>query len=176
MPLDPSQKFVVSTISRQDIAEFIEPYTDGGSVDPTDQRLTDEFCEEYAKGLYQVESDTIGMSEDTQEEAEMAWAEQMAAKFDTLTVNVDCATEKNQNHPVDEVQSETGQGFVLADNLKALLSEILTGEFERSCDATRNLPDDEMPSHLDYIQSLIELRLALEHVGFVGTSGWALPD
>jgi hypothetical protein len=84
MPLDPSQKFVVSVVRRKDIAEFIEPYTKGGSVDPTDSRLTDEFCEEYANGLYLVETDTIGMSEDIQEEAAMAWSEEMATKFDAL--------------------------------------------------------------------------------------------
>ncbi len=163
MPLDPSQKFVVSTISRKDIAEFIEPYTDGGSIEPGDPRLTDEFCEAYAKGLYQVESDTTGMSEDTQEAAEMAWAEEMAAKFDALGT-------------LDPAQSTTGQGLLLTDDQKALLSEILTDEFERSCETTGDLPEDDKPAHLDYIKSLIELRLALEQFVFVSASGWALPD
>lgn len=79
--LDPEQKFVVSVISRKDIAEWIQPHTVTGSVDPTDHRLTDEFCGEYANGLYQVETDTIGMSEDTQDDAFWAWAEEMAKKF-----------------------------------------------------------------------------------------------
>lgn len=81
--LDPEEKFVVSVISRKDIAGWIEPYvTSYEKVDPTDSRLTQEFCCDYAAGLYQIEVDTIGMSEDTQEEAEMAWANEMAIKFD----------------------------------------------------------------------------------------------
>lgn len=83
MPQDPEQKFVVSVISRSDIALSIEPYTQScDRVDPTDDRLTDEFCGEYANGLWQVNADTASMSEDTQEEAEMAWAAEMAVKFD----------------------------------------------------------------------------------------------
>ena len=176
MPLDPSQKFVVSTISREDIVGFIEPYTGEVSVDPTDPRLSDEFCEEYANGLYQIETDTVGMSEDTQEEAEMAWAEQMAAKFDALAANVDGTTEQSQEHPADPQRSTAGQGSLLTDDQKTLLSEILTDEFERSCETASDLPEDERPTHLDYIKSLIELRLALEQAGIVAASGWTLPD
>ena len=83
MPHDPDQKFVIDVISRKEIAQSIEPYAETcQKVDPTDDRLTDEFCGEYANGLHHIISDTAGMSEDAQEEAQMVWAMQMAEKFD----------------------------------------------------------------------------------------------
>ena len=46
--MDPDQLFVVSTVSRKDIAEAV-------NVTPDDPRLSDRFCERYAKNLYEVE-------------------------------------------------------------------------------------------------------------------------
>lgn len=56
---------------------------------------------------------------------------------------------------------------MLTDEQKTLLSEIITDEFERSCDTTGYLPDEDKPGHLDHIKSIMELRLALEKVDFV---------
>jgi hypothetical protein len=48
---------------------------------PDDPRLTEEFCQAFADGMYQVETDTIGMSEDTQIDADAALDEEFADKL-----------------------------------------------------------------------------------------------
>ncbi len=47
--MDPQQLFVVSTLSRHTIANEV-------GVEPTDPRLTDEFCQRVANETYEVES------------------------------------------------------------------------------------------------------------------------
>ena len=56
MERDPNQLFVVSTLSRADIAEALE-------VEPTDKRLTDEYCQGYANRFYEHEAKTESLPE-----------------------------------------------------------------------------------------------------------------
>lgn len=81
MSHDPKQLFIVSTISREGIAEELSTVMDDGAIAPDDPRLTDAFCEEYAAGLYAIEADTVGMSETTQVDAELDFAATMLEKL-----------------------------------------------------------------------------------------------
>jgi len=80
--MDPKQLFVISAISREGIAEELSEIMEGGEgIKPDDPKLTDEFCQEFANGLYQIETDTIGMSENTKANAEQDFASIMLQKL-----------------------------------------------------------------------------------------------
>lgn len=72
MERDPNQLFVVSTVSRADIAEALE-------VEPTDERLTDEYCQGYADRFYEYEAKTAGLPQSAAD----------AAFFDFVTNELD---------------------------------------------------------------------------------------
>lgn len=57
---DPNQVFIISAISRKQIAEDLNEFLDeqevaGDRLTPDDDRLTPELCREYADSLYYVD-------------------------------------------------------------------------------------------------------------------------
>jgi len=69
--MDSNQLFVVSTVSRETIAEKL-------TVEPTDPRLTDEFCQRVANGLHKIE---CRFGSESQDEAEVELFESFAAEL-----------------------------------------------------------------------------------------------
>lgn len=67
MMLDPKELFVVSTISRESIAELLSSQVE---VDSADARLTADFCNAFAVAYYQMECACLGCDEDAAVEAE----------------------------------------------------------------------------------------------------------
>lgn len=71
-PQDPEKLFIVESLSRKGICEelndYLAAYTDSDehNLDPTDPRLTDEFCQTYADFVSNLDPD---WNENAQEEA-----------------------------------------------------------------------------------------------------------
>lgn len=77
MSLDPAEKFIMMSISREDIAWEFNDYIpdDKDPLDTDDSRLTQKFCKQYANKLGELYED------DLDEEERVAYKEELIAKM-----------------------------------------------------------------------------------------------
>lgn len=77
MSLDPAEKFIIMSISREDIAFELNDYLpdDKDPLDTDDSRLTSKFCKQYANKLGELYED------DLDEEERVGYKEELITKM-----------------------------------------------------------------------------------------------